>query len=188
MLVNALWMARYSAELYGRPSESLLIIGVTGTSGKTTTSYLVEAGLVGNGLRTGVIGTVETRIGADVLPSAFTTPEAPDLQALLAVMVERGVQAVAMEVSSHALALHRVGAVRFAVGAFTNLSQDHLDYHGTMTDYFEAKARLFGGGGAGVEPARHGVVCVDDEWGRQLATRRPDAVTVSSTPGGPAAS
>ncbi|MEO5833390.1 MAG: UDP-N-acetylmuramoyl-L-alanyl-D-glutamate--2,6-diaminopimelate ligase, partial [Nakamurella sp.] len=162
-----------AAELYGRPSEHLLIIGVTGTSGKTTTSYLIEAGLAGNGLRTGVIGTVETRIGADVLPSAFTTPEAPDLQALLAVMVERGVQAVAMEVSSHALALHRVGAVAFTVGAFTNLSQDHLDFHTDIEDYFQAKAQLFDGRSA------VGVVDVDGEYGRRLAEMHPEVTTVS---------
>jgi UDP-N-acetylmuramoyl-L-alanyl-D-glutamate--2,6-diaminopimelate ligase len=162
-----------AAELYGRPSDQLLIIGVTGTSGKTTTSYLVEAGLLGNGLRTGVIGTVETRIGGDVLPSAFTTPEAPDLQALLAVMVERGVQAVAMEVSSHALALHRVGAVRFAVGAFTNLSQDHLDFHSDIEDYFRTKAQLFDGRAAA------GVVDIDGEYGRRLAEMHPELITVS---------
>ena len=119
------------------------------------------------------------------LPSAFTTPEAPDLQALFAVMVEAGVTDVAMEVSSHALALGRVGGTRFSAGAFTNLSQDHLDFHPTMADYFEAKARLLVGGGAGVEPARHGVVCIDDEWGRRLAARRPEAVTVSAADDGP---
>ncbi len=170
-----------AAELYGRPSAELLVIGVTGTSGKTTTSYLIEAGLVANGLRTGVIGTVETRIGADVLPSAFTTPEAPDLQALLAVMVERGVQAVAMEVSSHALALHRVGAVRFAVGAFTNLSQDHLDFHADIEDYFRAKAQLFDGRAAA------GVVDVDGEHGRRLAAEHPELTTVSAFGAGDAA-
>ncbi|WP_111765042.1 UDP-N-acetylmuramoyl-L-alanyl-D-glutamate--2,6-diaminopimelate ligase [Nakamurella deserti] len=170
-------LGELAAELYGRPSESLLVIGITGTSGKTTTSYLVEAGLVANGLRTGVIGTVETRIGADVLPSAFTTPEAPDLQALLAVMVERGVQAVAMEVSSHALALHRVGAVRFAVGAFTNLSQDHLDFHADIDDYFRTKAQLFDGRAAA------GVVDVDGEYGRRLAAEHPEVATVAAFSG-----
>ncbi len=169
-----------AAELYGRPSEHLLIIAVTGTAGKTTTSYLVEAGLAGNGLRTGVIGTVETRIGADVLPSAFTTPEAPDLQALLAIMVERGVQAVAMEVSSHALALHRVAAVSFAVGGFTNLSQDHLDFHPDIEHYFQAKALLFDG------RAGAGVVDIDGEYGRRLAAMHPEVGTVAVFDGGDA--
>ncbi|MFP5020553.1 UDP-N-acetylmuramoyl-L-alanyl-D-glutamate--2,6-diaminopimelate ligase [Pseudonocardia phyllosphaerae] len=182
-----------SAAIYGEPTARLRILGVTGTSGKTTVAHLLEAGLVAAGRATGLLGTVRTRVqvpGAPsrALPSAFTTPEAPDLQALFAVMVEEGVTDVAMEVSSHALSLGRVGGSRFAVGAFTNLSQDHLDFHPTMADYFEAKARLFGGGGAGVEASRHAVVCVDDEWGRQLATRRPDAVTVSSNPDGPHAS
>ena len=112
-------------------------------------------------------------------PSAFTTPEAPDLQALFAVMREAGVTDVAMEVSSHALALGRVAGTRFAVGAFTNLSQDHLDFHHDMEEYFEAKAALFDG------RARHAVICVDDEWGATLAARTPDAVTVATR--GPAA-
>jgi len=163
-----------SAEVYGRPSEKLAIFGVTGTSGKTTTAYLVEAALAANGLTTGMIGTVETRIAGEVLPSAFTTPEAPDLQALLAIMVERGVTAVAMEVSSHALALHRVAATRFAVGSFTNLSQDHLDFHPDMEHYFRAKAMLFDG------RAGAGVIDVDDEFGARLAAAHPDAVTVST--------
>ena len=119
-----------------------------------------------------------------MLPSAFTTPEAPDLQALLALMVERGVQAVAMEVSSHALAMHRVAATRFAVGAFTNLSQDHLDFHPDIESYFEAKALLFDG------RAATGVVDIDGEYGRRLAERHPELVTVcafGTADAGPAA-
>ena len=112
------------------------------------------------------------------LPAAFTTPEAPDLQALFAVMAEAGVTDVAMEVSSHALALGRVAGTRFAVAAFTNLSQDHLDFHRDMEDYFAAKATLFDG------RAERAVICVDDAWGQRLAARTPDAVTVSTT--GPA--
>ena len=119
------------------------VLGVTGTNGKTTTSYLLDAGLRAAGETTGLIGTIETRIGDIGLPSARTTPEAPDLQALLAVMVERGVGSVSMEVSSHALALHRVDGTSFDVVAFSNLSQDHLDFHADLDDYFEAKARLF---------------------------------------------
>ncbi|MCO1655888.1 UDP-N-acetylmuramoyl-L-alanyl-D-glutamate--2,6-diaminopimelate ligase [Pseudonocardia sp. S2-4] len=166
-----------AALVYGDPTARLSVLGVTGTSGKTTVAHLLEAGLVAAGRRTGLLGTVGTRIGGERLPSAFTTPEAPDLQALFAVMEEAGVSDVAMEVSSHALALGRVAGTRFAVAAFTNLSQDHLDFHRDMDDYFEAKARLFDG------RARHGVVCVDDEWGERLAARHPEAVTVTTGPG-----
>lgn len=172
-------LGELSATIYGNPSERLRIVGITGTSGKTTTSYLVEAGLAAAGLSTALIGTIETRIGGRRVPSALTTPEAPQLHAMFALMVEQGVDAVVMEVSSHALALGRVDGVRFAVGAFTNLSQDHLDFHADFEDYFAAKRRLF-------EPdspvaARTAVVCVDDDWGRRLAAGLPDPVTVSTT-------
>jgi len=168
-----------AASVYGDPTQRLRVLGVTGTSGKTTVAHLLEAGLAAAGRSTGLLGTVGTRIGARSLPSAFTTPEAPDLQALFAVMADEGVTDVAMEVSSHALALGRVAGTRFAVGAFTNLSQDHLDFHADMDDYFAAKASLF-------EPDRtaHAVVCVDDEWGARLAARVPGAATVSTS--GPA--
>ena len=115
-----------------------------------------------------MIGTVATHIGESVLPATRTTPEAPDLHALLAVMRERGASAVTMEVSSHALELGRVDGVRFDLAVFTNLSQDHLDFHGSMESYFEAKAALFAG-----ERAAAGLVCVDDEWGRAWSTVRP---------------
>ncbi|MEV0681333.1 UDP-N-acetylmuramoyl-L-alanyl-D-glutamate--2,6-diaminopimelate ligase [Actinosynnema sp. NPDC050436] len=162
-----------ASRVYGDPSTRLAMLGITGTSGKTTTSYLVESALRAAGRTTGLIGTVETRIAGERLDSALTTPEAPDLHALLAVMEERGVTDVTMEVSSHALRLGRVGGVGFAVGAFTNLSQDHLDFHPDMEDYFRTKALLFDGRAA-VE-----VVCVDGEWGPRLVT--PDTVTVSTT-------
>jgi UDP-N-acetylmuramoyl-L-alanyl-D-glutamate--2,6-diaminopimelate ligase len=165
-----------SAAVYGDPSRHLSILGVTGTSGKTTTSYLVNAGLEAAGRVTGLVGTVRTTIAGEPLPSAFTTPEAPDLQALFAVMVEAGVTDVCMEVSSHALALGRVSGTRFAVGGFTNLSQDHLDFHSDMEDYFAAKAKLFDG------RSRTEVVCVDGEWGRRLV--KPGTITVSAEPGG----
>jgi UDP-N-acetylmuramoyl-L-alanyl-D-glutamate--2,6-diaminopimelate ligase len=165
-----------AAAVYGDPTRRLQVLGVTGTSGKTTVAHLLEAGLVAAGRSTGLLGTVRTRIGARSTPSAFTTPEAPDLQALFAVMVEEGVTDVAMEVSSHALALGRVAGTRFAVGAFTNLSQDHLDFHADMDDYFAAKASLFAPG-----RTEHAVICVDDEWGVRLAARTPGAVTVSTT-------
>ncbi|MCT2585224.1 UDP-N-acetylmuramoyl-L-alanyl-D-glutamate--2,6-diaminopimelate ligase [Actinophytocola gossypii] len=161
-----------AAWIYGEPSLHLAVLGVTGTSGKTTTTYMVEAGLKAAGHHTGLIGTVETRIGGDRLASAFTTPEAPDLQALFAVMVERGVTHVPMEVSSHALALGRVNGTRFAVGGFTNLSQDHLDFHSDMEDYFQAKAMLFDG------RSTTEVVCVDGEWGKRLVTAQ--TITVSA--------
>jgi UDP-N-acetylmuramoyl-L-alanyl-D-glutamate--2,6-diaminopimelate ligase len=165
-----------AAAVYGDPTQRLRVLGVTGTSGKTTVAHLLEAGLAAAGRATGLIGTVRTRIGTRSLPSAFTTPEAPDLQALFAVMVEAGVTDVAMEVSSHALALGRVVGTRFAVGAFTNLSQDHLDFHGDMDDYFAAKASLFAPG-----RTDHAVICVDDEWGARLAAGTGGAVTVSTT-------
>lgn len=172
-------LGELAATVYGHPSEKLRVIGVTGTSGKTTTTYLVEAGLRAADRVAGLIGTVGFRIGGHDQPSVLTTPEAPDLQALLAVMLEAGVDTVVMEVSSHALALGRVDGVRFAVGGFTNLSRDHLDFHPTMQDYFDAKARLFDP----ESPTRAdiSVVCVDDDAGREMAARAQDPVTVSST-------
>ncbi|SDP13589.1 UDP-N-acetylmuramoylalanyl-D-glutamate--2,6-diaminopimelate ligase [Nakamurella panacisegetis] len=165
-----------SSRVYGDPSRSLAVIGVTGTSGKTTTGYLLEAALAGPDHRVGLVGTVETRIDGRPSKSLLTTPEAPDLQALFAVMVEQGVDTVAMEVSSHALSLGRVAGTRFEVGAFTNLSQDHLDFHPDMESYFQAKAMLFDG------RARTGVIDVDDEYGTRLAALHPDAATVSIRP------
>ncbi|MGN2640354.1 UDP-N-acetylmuramoyl-L-alanyl-D-glutamate--2,6-diaminopimelate ligase [Nocardia takedensis] len=172
-------LGELSAALYGNPSRALRVIGITGTSGKTTTSYLVEAGLAAAGLSTALIGTIETRIGGSRVPSALTTPEAPQLHAMFALMVEQGVRAVVMEVSSHALALGRVDGVRFAVGAFTNLSQDHLDFHRDLDDYFGAKRRLFDP--SSPVAARTAVVCVDDEWGARLAADLAGPVTVSTT-------
>ncbi|MGH3775687.1 MAG: UDP-N-acetylmuramoyl-L-alanyl-D-glutamate--2,6-diaminopimelate ligase [Pseudonocardiaceae bacterium] len=161
-----------SARIFGDPSTRLAVLGITGTSGKTTTAYLLQAGLRAAGVTTGLLGTVQLRIGEQHLPTrGGTTPEAPDLQALLALMVERGVTHVPIEVSSHALALGRVTATAFAVGAFTNLSQDHLDFHADLEDYFAAKAMLFDGR-AGAE-----VVCIDDAWGQRLVT--PASITVS---------
>lgn len=160
--------------IYGRPSAAMPVAGITGTAGKTTTSFLVRAGLAGLGRSTGVVGTIGTFLGAEELHSTLTTPEAADLHALLAVLRERGADSVIMEVSSHALALSRVAGVRFAVAAFTNLSNDHLDFHHDMEHYFAAKARLFDG------RAARQVVCVDDEWGRRLA--RPGVITVSTDP------
>ena len=153
-----------AAEVYGHPGASLLLIGVTGTNGKSTTVHLLEAGLRAAGHRTGIIGTTGIRIGERSLPNERTTPEAPDLHALLAVMREEGVTAVAMEVSSHALVLGRVNGLVYDVAIFTQLSQDHLDFHGTMEDYFAAKASLFT-----PARARQAVIGVDGMWGRRLA-------------------
>jgi len=166
--------------IYGEPSRRLLLIGVTGTSGKTTTSYLLESGLRAAGHATGLIGGVETRAGRLTAPSALTTPEAPDLQALFAVMAEQGVTAAAMEVSSHALALGRVEGAAFDVAIFTNLSQDHLDFHSSLDDYFDAKAALFT-----PRHARAGVVNIDDARGRELAGRAQIPVTTFSAAGRP---
>src|SRR5690606_31138240 len=157
-----------AATFWGHPSRDLTVVGVTGTAGKTTLTHLVAAVLTAAGRPCGVLGT---------LSGARTTPEAPELQALLAEHRRRGDTAVAMEVSSHGLELHRVAATRFAAGVFTNLSQDHLDFHGTMEDYFAAKARLF-------EPSvsDRAVVCIDDDWGRRLAAaiRARGAVPVTA--------
>ncbi|MGY1822268.1 UDP-N-acetylmuramoyl-L-alanyl-D-glutamate--2,6-diaminopimelate ligase [Geodermatophilus sp. SYSU D00079] len=173
-----------AARVYGEPGRRLQVVGITGTNGKTTTSYLVEAGLAAAGRGSGLIGTVETRTRGwapdgtptvTALPSVRTTPEAPAVHALLARMADAGVQTVVMEVSSHALVLGRVGGVPFAAAGFTNLGRDHLDFHADLEDYFLAKARLFDGRAA-VE-----VVDVDDPYGRRLTGmldgRR--AVTVS---------
>ncbi len=167
-----------ASAVYGHPSERVVVLGITGTSGKTTVSHLVEAGLRSAGRIPGLIGTVGVRIAGEDVPSALTTPEAPALQALLAVMAEHGVDTAVMEVSSHALELGRADGMRFAVGGFTNLSRDHLDFHPTMADYFEAKARLFDP--ASPVRAETAVVCVDDEAGRDMATRSGHAVTVSA--------
>jgi UDP-N-acetylmuramoyl-L-alanyl-D-glutamate--2,6-diaminopimelate ligase len=168
--------------VYGEPSHRLSVLGITGTNGKTTTAYLVEAGLAAAGLGTGLIGTVQTRTrGRDAegqptvtaFPSVRTTPEAPALHALLATMAESGVSAVVMEVSSHALVMGRVGGIRFAAAGFTNLGRDHLDFHGDLEEYFLAKAMLFDG------RTERELVTVDDDAGRRLAGLRPDAGTVS---------
>jgi UDP-N-acetylmuramoyl-L-alanyl-D-glutamate--2,6-diaminopimelate ligase len=165
-------LGRVSAAVYGRPSERLSVLGITGTAGKTSVVYLLEAGLRAAGVPAGLIGTVETRLGDVAVPSVRTTPEATDLHALFAVAVERGVKAIAMEVSSHALKLGRVGGVRFTVGGFTNFGVDHLDFHPGVEDYFASKAKLFDGRSA-VE-----VLNLDDPAQAPLA--RPTTVTYSA--------
>ncbi|GAA1003883.1 UDP-N-acetylmuramoylalanyl-D-glutamate--2,6-diaminopimelate ligase [Streptomyces sp. F-3] len=172
-------MGELAATIYGRPGRDLLQIGITGTSGKTTTSYLVEGGLR-TAKSTGLIGTVETRIGEERIKSERTTPEATDLQALFAVMRERGVEAVAMEVSSHALVLGRVDGCVFDVAVFTNLSPEHMEFHSGMEDYFRAKAQLFTPG-----RSRLGVINLDDEYGRRLAGEATVPVVTFSAEGHP---
>jgi UDP-N-acetylmuramoyl-L-alanyl-D-glutamate--2,6-diaminopimelate ligase len=175
-------IGQVSSWVYGNPSSRLLLIGVTGTSGKTTTTYFLEAGLKMAGHTAGLVGGVQTRIAGETAASTLTTPEAPDLQALFAVMAERGVTAAAMEVSSHALALGRVAGTSYDVAIFTNLSQDHLDFHADIDDYFAAKARLFT-----PQYTQVGVVNVDDKYGRLLAGSAPVPVTTYSADGNPGA-
>jgi UDP-N-acetylmuramoyl-L-alanyl-D-glutamate--2,6-diaminopimelate ligase len=162
--------------VYGDPSHHLRVVGVTGTNGKTTSTWMVAGALRASGVETAVIGTAGVRLGDVVMPSPRTTPEAPDLQALLALLLERGADVVAMEVSSHALDLHRVDGTKFAVVGFTHLTQDHLDFHHDMESYFAAKQRLFTR-----EFAERAVVVVDDVWGKRLASQTPLAITTVST-------
>ncbi|WP_263855015.1 UDP-N-acetylmuramoyl-L-alanyl-D-glutamate--2,6-diaminopimelate ligase [Arthrobacter sp. M4] len=152
------------------------LFGVTGTNGKTTTTYFINSLLRALGRTTGLIGTIEILAGADAIPSLLTTPESTDVHALLALMRERGLDAASMEVSSHAVSFHRVDAVRFDVVGFSNLTQDHLDLHGSMEDYYLTKAELFT-----PERARRAVVTVDDDWGRRLAAEAPLPLATLST-------
>ncbi len=167
-------MAIAAARLHGDPTAELDVVGITGTSGKTTTTFLVRHLLEAAGRRCGLLGGVTSVVGGEERPAVRTTPEAIDLQATFRSMVDAGDRACAMEVSSHALELRRVDGVRFAVAAFTNLSQDHLDFHPDMETYYAAKERLFA-----EFPIGRKVVVVDDEWGRRLAAAFPDATTVS---------
>jgi UDP-N-acetylmuramoyl-L-alanyl-D-glutamate--2,6-diaminopimelate ligase len=161
-------MGPVAARVHGDPSQHLQLVGVTGTNGKTTTCHLVESIAAAAGLVPAVVGTVGARIAGVDVPVGRTTPEAPDFQRLLARMVAAGVEVAAVEVSSHALALGRVAGSRFAVAAFTNLSQDHLDFHPDMESYFQAKASLFTTG-----LASRAVIWVDDPYGARLAAATP---------------
>jgi UDP-N-acetylmuramoyl-L-alanyl-D-glutamate--2,6-diaminopimelate ligase len=165
-----------AATVHDRPADRLTTVGITGTNGKTTTTYFVDAALRAVHETTAVMGTVELRIGDEGIESPRTTVEAPVLQAILALALERGAGAVAMEVSSHALALGRVAGLELDVVAFTNLQRDHLDFHGDMEGYFRDKARLFAPG-----QGRRGVVVVDDEWGRRLVRESPIPVESVAT-------
>jgi UDP-N-acetylmuramoyl-L-alanyl-D-glutamate--2,6-diaminopimelate ligase len=198
-------MGPVAARFFGDPTAELDVVGVTGTNGKTTTAFLVRALLEAAGRPCGLLGTVTSFVGGQERPVARTTPEAIDLQADFRAMLDGGERACAMEVSSHALELGRTDGVRFAVAIFTNLTQDHLDFHGTMESYFQAKRRLFVPGtslvstsvvstSAGSMPTvsipaaslsarslprapRVSVINLDDPYGRRLAAELPDAVT-----------
>ena len=160
-------LATVSANWFGHPAEEMTILGVTGTNGKTTTTYLLKAMLEKVlGAKVGLIGTNQNMIGAEVLPAARTTPEAYDLHELFRRMKDVGCTHVVMEVSSHALMLHRVDGIAFKAGIFTNLTQDHLDFHGTMERYRDAKGRLF-------QQCETGIFNLDDEAGRYFAESTP---------------
>jgi len=168
-------MAPAADVFFGEPTRELEVVGVTGTSGKTTTSFLLFAILAAAGRRPGLLGTVEARVGGERRGVVRTTPEAIDLQRTFREMLDAGDRSCAMEASSHASVLHRLDRVRFAVLVFTNLSQDHLDFHGDMESYFEAKRRLFV-----AEPPPVAVLNVGDEYGRRLAQELPEAITFSA--------
>jgi UDP-N-acetylmuramoyl-L-alanyl-D-glutamate--2,6-diaminopimelate ligase len=164
-------MATAAAEFFGRPTEELQVAGVTGTNGKTTTAFLLHSILEAAGRKPGLIGTIEFRIGGERRPAVRTTPEAIDLQRAFREMLDAGDRSCALEATSHGSALKRLDGIRFASLAFTNLTQDHLDLHGTMDAYFEAKRRLF------LQDRPPAAINVGDPWGRRLAEERQDALT-----------
>ena len=164
-------MALVADEFFGRPSEELEVAGVTGTNGKTTTSFLIYSILAAAGRRPGLLGTIESRVGGERRPAIRTTPEAIDVQRAFREMIDAGDRSCAMEATSHGSELGRLDRVRFSALVFTNLSQDHLDFHGTMERYFEAKRRLF------LKDRPPAAINVGNDWGRKLAADRPDALT-----------
>jgi UDP-N-acetylmuramoyl-L-alanyl-D-glutamate--2,6-diaminopimelate ligase len=157
-------LATISSNYYGHPSKKLKFIGVTGTNGKTTTSHLMKSILEAAGEKVGLVGTIEYKIGDRIIPATHTTPESLELNELFAMMVESGCTSVSMEVSSHALDQSRVYGLDFDVAIFTNLTQDHLDYHNTMERYFEAKKILF----TGLKESGYAIINHDDRWGTKL--------------------
>ncbi len=172
-------MALASDSFYGHPSRKLRLVGITGTNGKTTTAYLIHA-ILNTETKSLMLGTIQSMVGDSVAPSKLTTPESFDIQAALRQGWEAGCRAGVLEVSSHALTLDRTFGCHFPVAVFTNLTQDHLDFHATFGDYFEAKKRLF-------DPAynpglEHSVINGDDEWGSRLALQAPGAVTFGLAP------
>ncbi|GAA0942427.1 UDP-N-acetylmuramoyl-L-alanyl-D-glutamate--2,6-diaminopimelate ligase [Nonomuraea longicatena] len=175
-------LGQIASWVYGQPAHDLSVLGVTGTSGKSTTTFLLEAGLRAAGQTTGLVGGVEIHAGDELFEPRLTTPEATELHGLFALMRERGVSSAVMEVSSHALALGRVDGVFYDVALFTNLSQDHLDFHRDLDDYFAAKARLFQ-----PELSRVGVTNLDDAHGRELLGVAKVPMTTFSAEGDPEA-
>jgi UDP-N-acetylmuramoyl-L-alanyl-D-glutamate--2,6-diaminopimelate ligase len=161
-------LARLACLIHGEPTNQLQMLGVTGTNGKTTTAYMIKNILTAEGRNPGLIGTVEYLIGARAIPASRTTPDAPTLQDMFAQMVAAGCRSAVMEVSSHALLQRRTAGIDFDVGIFTNLTRDHLDYHQTMENYFEAKTLLFRGLGMGKKRAT-AVLNIDDPWGQRLS-------------------
>lgn len=168
-------MGAVAAELFGHPSRELDVAAITGTAGKTTTAYLLHAILDAAGRRPGLLGNIERRVGDERLPAGLNTPEAVDLQRLFREMVQAGNRSCVMEATSEASAQGRLEGTRFAALAFTNLSQEHLNFHGTMGAYFDAKRRLYAQAG-------YAVVNIGDEWGRRLAEELPHAVTFGHAP------
>ena len=166
-------MAVLADEFYEHPSESMTVVGITGTNGKTTTAYLLQSIFEAAGMKSGLLGTVAYRVGDEEISSARTTPESPDVQRMFRLMVDRGCRACAMEVSSHSLALKRVDETKFAAGVFTNLTRDHLDYHKDMESYFASKRRLF----ELLPPGAPGVVNLDDPRGDAMAKAVSHPVT-----------
>jgi UDP-N-acetylmuramoyl-L-alanyl-D-glutamate--2,6-diaminopimelate ligase len=164
-------MAAAADAFFAHPTEELQVAGVTGTNGKTTTTFLLYAILAAAGRRPGLLGTIECRVGGERRPAVRTTAEAIDLQRTFREMLDVGDTSCAMEATSHGSELHRLDGVRFSALVFTNLSQDHLDFHGTMERYFDAKRRLF------LDGSPPAAINIGDSWGRRLAADRPDALT-----------
>lgn len=157
-------LSQMSANFYEHPSHNLTMVGVTGTNGKTTTSYLIKSLLKASGKKTGLIGTIEYRFDNEIIAAELTTPESLELQSLLRRMRDKNCSAIVMEVSSHALHQNRVYGIRYDAAVFTNLTQDHLDYHGTMEAYFKAKKKLFDS----LPPSSWAIINIDNEWGKKL--------------------
>lgn len=172
-------LGEISSKIYGEPSKKLKIFGITGTNGKTTTSWILHSGLNQAGISTAILGTAGNKIGNLEISATRTTPEAPQLQAMLAYALEKNHSAVVMEVSSHALEMNRVSGTWFEAVGFTNLSQDHLDFHGTMENYFKAKQKLFT-----TQYSNFASICMQDEWGQRLAKESEIPFTTIGTADG----
>jgi UDP-N-acetylmuramoyl-L-alanyl-D-glutamate--2,6-diaminopimelate ligase len=168
-------LAVIAANFYGHPADKLQLVGITGTNGKTTTSFLLDSIIHAAGLRSGLFGTIEYRTPLETYPAKTTTPESLDLQRFFSEIVRAGGTHAVLESSSHALALDRLWGCRFAAAVFTNLTRDHLDFHSTMENYFAAKRRLFEGTGAG--RPRCGIVNIDDPYGPQLRNLAEQTIT-----------